>query len=197
MARNYQDKRKDAIAAAASVFASKGYHGASTSDIAAALGIRQASLYYYFSSKEEALEEVCVLAMETYLQGMEQAMASRADFYGKLEAMVRFHLGNYRDGSEALQVHNEQRFHLPEERRERIKKDGQRYRELLQRLFEEQILNGTLTIKTDCQFVAQSLIGLCNSWGSRITRDSSLDLDILSQKCVRLILRGVGYDPLP
>ena len=34
--------------AAAHVFAERGYHGASTQDIADVLGIRQASLYYYF-----------------------------------------------------------------------------------------------------------------------------------------------------
>ena len=46
--------------AAARVFAERGYHGASTQDIADVLGIRQASLYYYFRSKEIALEKVCM-----------------------------------------------------------------------------------------------------------------------------------------
>ena len=46
--------------AAARVFAERGYHGASTQDIADVLGIRQASLYYYFRSKEMALEQVCM-----------------------------------------------------------------------------------------------------------------------------------------
>ena len=39
------------IEAAARVFAERGFHGATTQDIADVLGIRQASLYYYFSSK--------------------------------------------------------------------------------------------------------------------------------------------------
>ena len=38
------------------MFAERGYHGATTQDIADVLGIRQASLYYYFPSKEAALE---------------------------------------------------------------------------------------------------------------------------------------------
>jgi len=48
------------IEAAARVFAERGFHGATTQDIADVLGIKQASLYYYFSSKEVALELVCL-----------------------------------------------------------------------------------------------------------------------------------------
>ena len=48
------------IEAAARVFAERGFHGATTQDIANVLGIKQASLYYYFSSKEAALELVCL-----------------------------------------------------------------------------------------------------------------------------------------
>ena len=44
---------------ALTLFAERGYHGASTQAIADVLGMRQASLYYYFASKEAALELVC------------------------------------------------------------------------------------------------------------------------------------------
>jgi AcrR family transcriptional regulator len=47
------------LAAAAKVFARRGYYGASTQDIAEVLGVRQASIYYYFDSKVAALEAVC------------------------------------------------------------------------------------------------------------------------------------------
>ena len=54
------------IEAAAQVFAERGYHGATTQDIADVLGIRQASLYYYFPSKEAALELVCIKASRAF-----------------------------------------------------------------------------------------------------------------------------------
>src|SRR2546426_3002624 len=59
-------RHAEMIAAAAQVFARRGYHGASTQDIADVLGIRQASLYYYFESKEAALEAVCAEGIEDY-----------------------------------------------------------------------------------------------------------------------------------
>ena len=64
------------IDAAARVFAERGFHGATTQDIADVLGIRQASLYYYFSSKEAALELVCLKGVEGFFEAA-KAIASR------------------------------------------------------------------------------------------------------------------------
>jgi len=189
----YAQKRERAIAAAAAVFAEKGYHGATTKDIADQLGIRQGSLYYYFKSKEEALEEVCTAAMRDYVRGMEVATSSDLPFAAKIYQIVFSHLASYRHANEALKVHNDQRLYLPEERRERIKKDGSRYRQMLEELFQRQMADGHLPAATDCQFAAHSVIGLCNAWGGPITRDDSIDLDSLSRKCVQLILQGVAY----
>ena len=60
--------RAEIIEAAARVFAERGFHGATTQDIADVLGIRQASLYYYFSSKEVALELVCLKGVEGFFE---------------------------------------------------------------------------------------------------------------------------------
>lgn len=48
-----RDPRADIIAAAARLFRAKGIAGASVREIAAEAGLRKASLYYYFPSKEE------------------------------------------------------------------------------------------------------------------------------------------------
>jgi len=63
------------IDAAARVFAERGFHGATTQDIADVLGIRQASLYYYFSSKEAALELVCLKGVEGFFEAAKTAGA--------------------------------------------------------------------------------------------------------------------------
>jgi len=52
-------RRNQILEAAASLFASKGYHGATLDDIAEQLGVTKASIYYYFSSKEQLLKKIC------------------------------------------------------------------------------------------------------------------------------------------
>ena len=66
--RSTHRRSGEIIEAAAQVFAERGYHGATTQDIADVLNIRQASLYYYFPSKEVALEMVCMGGVEGFFE---------------------------------------------------------------------------------------------------------------------------------
>jgi AcrR family transcriptional regulator len=63
------------VDAAANVFAERGYHGTSTQAIADVLGLRQASLYYYFPSKEAALALVCERGVDGFVETAEAILA--------------------------------------------------------------------------------------------------------------------------
>ncbi len=57
--------RRDAIvAAAARIFAERGYAAVGMRDVAEAVGIRGASLYHHFASKEEILYAICLTVTE-------------------------------------------------------------------------------------------------------------------------------------
>ena len=129
--RRYENQRQVAIRSAASVFAEKGFHGASTRDIAERMGIKQGSLYYYFKSKEEALGEVCLFGIEEYVERMKTIAASEQPFEAKLMATITSHLSSYRERNEALKVHNDERLYLPEDKREKLKELGSGYRQQL------------------------------------------------------------------
>ena len=186
----YQQHRAQAILAAASVFSEKGFHGATTKDIAERLGIKQGSLYYYFASKEEALEEVCLFGISDYVQRMDEIAASDQPFEARLLGVLTSHLTSYREKNEALKVHNDERLYLPADRRKRLKELGTHYREKLERIFEDGVADGTLRGSLDCHFAAQSVIGLCNAWGEIIVRDPALDVFTVIQKCADLLLTG-------
>jgi TetR/AcrR family transcriptional regulator, cholesterol catabolism regulator len=186
----YQQHRAQAIRAAASVFSEKGFHGATTKDIAERLGIKQGSLYYYFRSKEEALEEVCLFGIRDYVLRMDQIAVSDQPFEAKLMAVLTSHLSSYRERNEALKVHNDERLYLPSEKRTRLKELGTHYREKLEHIFEEGVADGTLRDSLDCHFAAQSVIGICNAWGDIIIREPDLDMFAVIQKCADLLLDG-------
>jgi AcrR family transcriptional regulator len=186
----YQEQHHHAVCAAASVFAEKGFHGASTKDIAERMGIKQGSLYYYFKSKEEALGQVCLFGIEDYVERMKQIAASDQPFEAKLMATITSHLTSYREKNEALKVHNDERLYLPEEKRARLKQLGSSYRQSLEGIFEAGVASGALRKSLDCHFAAQTVIGICNAWGDIIVRDPELDLFDVIQKCTDLLLNG-------
>lgn len=187
----YIVQRRAAINAAAIVFASKGYHGASTGDIAAELGIKQGSLYHYISSKEEALYEVCLLGIEDYVARMQSIASSRQSVEAKLLAVVTSHLASYREKNEAMKVHNDERLYLPKERRGELKKLGTHYRRLLEKIIEAGIEDQTYRSDIDVQFVAKTIIGVCNSWGHHLMRYPEMDMFEIVQKCTDYFMHGL------
>ena len=187
----YQKQRLEAIRAAASVFAERGFHGASTVAIAERMGIKQGSLYYYFKSKDEALGEVCLYGLSSYAQHMTAIAQSDQPFAAKLLATVTSHLSSYREKNEALKVYNDERLYLPEDKRAPLKEIGSRYRQQLESIIESASEKGEISNCIDAHFVAQSVIGLCNAFGDLIVRDSDLDLFDLIHKCTDLLLNGL------
>ena len=188
----YQKQKLAAIQAAANVFSAKGFHGASTGDIATELGIKQGSLYYYFDSKEEALEEVCLYGLQQYTANMDAIAAATGSFESRLFAVVSNHLGSYRSKSEALKVHNDERLYLPLERRRRLKALGSHYRQQLEAIINDGIATGEVRGAVDAHFMAQSVIGMCNGLGEIIVRDADADVFDLAKKCTDLLLQGTA-----
>ncbi len=188
--QKYQQQRLQAIRAAASVFADKGFHGSSTRDIAEHMGIKQGSLYYYFKSKEEALGEVCLYGIEDYVGHMKVIAASDQSFEAKLMATITSHLSSYRERNEALKVYNDERLYLPKEKRRNLKSLGSGYRQALEDIFEEGVQSAALRASIDCHFAAQAVIGVCNAWGDIIVRDPELELFDIIQKCTDLLMNG-------
>lgn len=192
-ANKYAVKKVVAIEAAASVFADKGFHGATTQDIASEMGIQQGSLYYYFKSKEQALQEVCEYGFENHVERMAKICARKQPFEAKMQMIITSHLSNYRQKNNALKVHNDQRLYLPKTRRTVLKELGTHYRRLLEQTLHEGIEQNAVRGDIDTHFIAYSIIGICNAWGANLVRDEDLDLYDTIEQCADLILRGTLY----
>lgn len=79
------DRRQEILAAALDLLAEEGYAGASLRKLAARLGIAQPSLYHYFRTKEDLVEQV----LATYGGQMFSVMRPE-ELPTRLEAMPRF-----------------------------------------------------------------------------------------------------------
>src|SRR3981189_388942 len=111
--RSPRRRAPEIIEAAARVFAERGFHGATTQDIADVLGIRQASLYYYFPSKEGALELVCLQGVAGYFEVPKAIAAGPGTATDKLARLIRSHLSPLSDRSDFVRVFLNEPQHLP------------------------------------------------------------------------------------
>lgn len=151
------------LEAAARVFAERGYHGASTQDIADRLGIRQASLYYYFASKEEALEIVCTHGAEDFFTRARDIAAGPGSAPEKLECMIRAHLAPIETAGHFMKVFLHERKHLPRTRRRRIGTWSRGVEREFEAVIREGVTRGELRAGIDPRLATLSVLGMLNA----------------------------------
>jgi AcrR family transcriptional regulator len=188
--RSPRRRAPEIIEAAAQVFAERGYHGASTQAIADVLGIRQASLYYYFSSKEVALERVCTLGVEAFVEREAAIAAGPGTAAEKIRGLVHAHLAPLRDRRDFVWVFLRERHHLPDASRRRVGRSSRRLERIVQGVFEEGVRKGEFRADLDGRLAALALLGMCNAVAAWYGKEPDGSIERVAAEFARLVLDG-------
>lgn len=183
-------RASEILAAAAKVFARRGYHGATTQDIADVLGIRQASLYYYFESKEAALEAVCADGVEDYALGAQRVLRAPGSAAEKVARLVFQHLAPMAERLDFTLVFLRERRFLPEPARRRIRAIERRYERMIQRVIEQGVAAGEFRSDLDPRMATLALLGLGNSAAAWYGREPGATLERITADYVDLLVRA-------
>jgi AcrR family transcriptional regulator len=100
------DARGRLVAAAVEAFASKGFHGTTTRDIAAAAGMSPAALYVHHRSKEELLHRISRTGHDRVLALVREAVAGAADPEQQLLAVLHAFVVHHAEGHTGARVVN-------------------------------------------------------------------------------------------
>lgn len=195
--RRHASQRRRApqiIEAAARVFAERGFHGATTQDIADVLGIKQASLYYYFSSKEAALELVCLRGVEGFFEAAKAIAARPESARKRLALLINSHLSPLVDRADFVKVFLNERQHLPTESRRRIGRWSRGLERIFEEVIKEGIANGEFRAALDPRTATLAILGMCNAVSSW-QRNENVDVAQLSAEFARLVIDGIGTRP--
>ena len=84
-----RERREQLITCAATLFAERGYHPTSVSDIVEALGVGKGVFYWYFSSKEELLAELLKSSNHSLRKRQQQAIGDESDPVRRIELGIR------------------------------------------------------------------------------------------------------------
>jgi AcrR family transcriptional regulator len=77
---------------ATALFGREGYSATTTREIAAALGIQQASLYHHMASKEDLLYRICLASLEPFLVDVPAAVHKMERPLDRIRWFIRAHL---------------------------------------------------------------------------------------------------------
>ena len=191
-ARRRPSRRRapEIIDAAARVFAERGFHGATTQDIADVLGIRQASLYYYFSSKEGALELVCLKGAEGFFDSAKAIARGTGTVRERVELLIRAHLAPLIDRGDYMRVFLNERQHLPAESRRRIGKWSRGVEKIFEDVLREGVRRGEFRHDLDTRLATLAMLGMLNTAPSWYRREE-VPVERICEEFTRLVLDGV------
>ncbi|MFC4949839.1 TetR/AcrR family transcriptional regulator [Pseudonocardia sp. GCM10023141] len=109
------------IDAAIDAFATKGFHGTTTRDIASAAGMSPAALYVHYRSKEELLHRISKTGHEATLQLVRDSVATSTDPVEQLTELVRQFTMSHARGSTSARIVNYEMAALNPEHRAEIR----------------------------------------------------------------------------
>jgi AcrR family transcriptional regulator len=191
---NSDEKQAEIFAAAVRIFRQKGYHAASMQDLADAVGLQKASLYYYVTSKEDLLLSIYERLTGAFTKKLAELVAAPLSPREKLRRAVETHVVALGEQLELFTVYlNEQKF-LNGRPRTRIRAEVERHAELLESILKEGILEGEFR---DCnvKITARAIIGMCNwiyQWYSPEGKLTPLEIAVIFGD---LVLDGVRTSP--
>src|SRR5262249_49220992 len=188
--RNPHRRSPEIIEAAARVFAERGYHGATTQDIADVLNIRQASLYYYFRSKEVALEIVCTRGVEDFFKAAQAIACGPGSPSEKLAGLIRSHISPILDRSDFVKVFLTQRQFLPNESRRRVGKWSRGIEHIFETVIREGQRGGRFRDDVDPRLVALAILGMANAVPSWYGKEKA-SIERIGSEFSALVLEGL------
>jgi AcrR family transcriptional regulator len=186
-------RRSDEIVdAAARVFAERGYHGTTTQAIADVLGMRQASLYYYFPSKEAALELVCLRGTDGFVEAAEAVVEGEGTPLEKLARLIAAHLAPIETRGDYVKVFINERRYLPDASRRRLGRKTRRIERCFEHVILAGIADGSIRRETDARLAMLAVLGMCNAVINWREADRGRDMAEVAAGFARLIADGLA-----
>ena len=149
---------------AARLFCEKGYHATSMEDLAAAVGIKKGSLYYYIESKEQLLLQIAELIPPRFIANVTALLEdTQLTAEQKLRTAIMRHLELFETemGLAWSRVFLREYRALPAEHRNKLLEQRRQYENVFRRLITEGVERGEFA-PVDITLVTHAILGMCN-----------------------------------
>jgi AcrR family transcriptional regulator len=184
-------RRNELVRQAARLFAEKGYHGTSTGDLAAAMGVQKGSLYAHIESKADLLWEVASEGAAAFHAALD-AVPDEVSPIERIRLALRAHLRVVAEQLDVATVFVREWRYLEGDRRAAFVAERRRYEDRFRALFRDGRELGAL--RTDLDDSTATLLALsAANWAYTWLR-AGQDTDVVADGFAAVLTDGIrGY----
>ncbi|MBH0776721.1 TetR/AcrR family transcriptional regulator [Nocardia bovistercoris] len=189
--------RQRVLDAAARVLSRKGYAGTRLADVADEAELQAPAIYYYYSSREELIEEVMWTGLAHMADHLEQTLdeiPAETTALERIESAVEAHLRFELSVSDYTAAAIRNAGQIPEQIRARYDQEATRYGDIWRKLFQDALEEGYLRPELDAGAARMLVLGALN-WAAEWwnPRRGSLEKTISTAKTI--VRHGLSPDP--
>nr|MBA2680328.1 TetR family transcriptional regulator [Ktedonobacteraceae bacterium] len=154
--------QEEIVEKATELFARDGFGATSLDDIAIALGVTQAALYYHIKNKEEILRSIYLTVLQVSEEPLQSIVASSLSAREKLRQAIEHHVKVAADRSPAMTVFYREWSHLTGPFAHEIKQRQKAYERYFEEIIQNGIKEGLFAPTVDARIATFALLGMCN-----------------------------------
>ncbi len=166
----YVERRREIVRAASQVFKDRGFRGTTLGHVAERMGVDRASLYYYYSSKEELFQDIVTGEVQVNTRTAEAIRDSDAPAPVKLRRLIEDMMRSYEEHYPVLYVLIQENLNqvLPEhsEWATAMKDIQKSYEAVVIGIVQDGMDAGTIRADAPAWLVAYGIIGVVG-WTNR------------------------------
>jgi AcrR family transcriptional regulator len=194
MAQRKAAREDQLLQIATRLFKEKGYPNTSMQDLADALGIRKASLYYYIESKEELLRRLLEHAFTLVGAQIDEIYATNLPPLEKLRRALENHAVTIMDNLNLVSVYMDEYRNLPPRRLKQVLAVRKHYEQTLMQILQEGIASGDFR-PVNVEMTVYGLLGMLNWTVQWFSPTGKLSSQEIASILVDLALYGVAVHP--
>ena len=173
---------------AARLFADRGYHGTSVSDIAAALGIHKSSVYAHIDTKEDLLAEIALAGAAAFHAALD-GLSNDAGPSERLRAALRAHLEVVKHQLDVATIWLQEWRFLTGDGRVEFLRQRHAYEWRILKLIQEAVAAGDLRQDLDTRYTMLAFFSIAN-W-TYTWFDADTNVDAVSSQYWDLLMNGI------
>jgi len=187
-------RAEEILDTACQLMAERGFDGVGMRAIAEAVGIREASLYNHFRSKEEMLYEICLRVSKHYNDTRIPLMRGSRPFVERLEELVRSHIVvTWADRFYVLVLRRDSR-RLSKELAAEIDAYRREYQRQFQRFLTAGVESGDFHC-SDPKLASIALLSMLNDVFAWFKDGGKLSVEEMAERHVALVNEFLGISP--